>query len=93
MRSKGQREKLAVSRGGNGRKVVAAAHGQGRSGRREPVIIRCVHENLKVNFTTTTKSSICFVAGLLFEDLTLPVRMFISKSLMQSQDIEFPATT
>lgn len=79
VKSKGQREKLAVSRGRNGVEVIAASHGQARSGRREPVIIRGGHENLKVNLataTTTSKYSICFVVGFLFEDLTLPVRMF-----------------
>lgn len=66
--SKGQREKLAVSRGGSRVEVTAAAHGQARSGRRESAIIRCVHQNLNVSpATTTTKSSICFVAGFLFE--------------------------
>lgn len=95
VKSKGQKEKLAGSRGGNGVEVIAAAHVQARSGRREPVIVGFVLENVKVNpaITNTTKPSICFVAEFLFKQLTLPVRMFISKSLMQSQDIEFPATT
>lgn len=43
--------------------------------------------------TTTTTLPICLFAYFLFlsEDMTLPVRMFTFKSLIQSQDIEFPA--
>lgn len=75
--SKGQREKLAMSRGGNGVEVVAAAHGQEGSGRREPAISRGAGEDLKVNPTPTpTKSSVCFVAVFQLEDMTLPVKMF-----------------
>ena len=92
--SNGQREKLAISRGGNGVEIIAAARGQEGSGRREPAISRGAREDLKVNpaAATTTKSSICLVAIFLLEDVTLPVRIFTFKSLIQSQDIEFPAT-
>lgn len=34
----------------------------------------------------------CLVAVSVLEDVTLPVRMFTFKSLVQSEDIEFPAT-
>lgn len=90
--SKRPREKLAMSRGGNGVEIVAAAHGQEGSGRREPAISRGAGEGLKVSpATTTTRSSICLVAVFLLEDVTLTVRMFRVKSLIQSQDVEFPA--
>lgn len=44
---------MAISRGGNGVEVVAAAHGQEGSGRREPAISRGAGEDLKVNPTPT----------------------------------------
>lgn len=87
LKAKGRGRSWPLSRGRNKVEVIAATHGQAGSGRRETVIIRGVHENLKVNPATTTKSSLCFAAGCLLTEITLPVRMFISKSLMQSQDI------
>lgn len=82
--SKGQREKPAIRRGGNGVGVVAAARGQEGSGRREPALSGGTQEVIKVNPATTTTSSICLFAVFLSEDVTLPVRMFVFKGLIES---------
>lgn len=68
--------------------------GTGRVWQKGTCLSRGTRDDRKVRpATTTTTSPICLFAYFLFlsEDMTLPARMFTFKSLIQSQDIEFPA--